>query len=181
MTNTTHLAVLSTSMGDVIEKLLTASVLFLFFNSLVHILYIFLHRMLQMDTLWAQFIRTFLQIVVTVASLVVLVGSNTMTRLLQGFSIGFGYALQQPVVGAMNALYLRSEDKFVDSEVTIGGVTGNVVSAGLFHMKLRESKTGNIVYISNLKLTETVTKHRVPKARSDGPVFLESAPNYRRL
>ena len=157
MTNGTQIEILSSSLGDVIEKLLTASVVFLFFNAVVHILYVFLHRMLQMDMLWAQFIRTLLQVTIAVGSLIILLGKDTVMTLIGGFSIGFGYAFQPVLLGAMNAIYLRSEDKFIGNVVTIAGVTGVVESAGLFHLKLRESKTNNIVYISNLKLTENVS------------------------
>ncbi len=179
MTNSTQLEIFSSSLGDVIEKLLTASVVFLFFNAVVHILYVFLHRMLQMDTLWAQFIRTLLQITIAVCSLIILLGKDTVMTLIGGFSIGFGYAFQPVLLGAMNAIYLRSEDKFINHTVTIAGVTGVVESAGLFHLKIRESKTNNIVYISNLKLTENVSlfKGRGPVALG----FSEDPVSFRKL
>ena len=151
-----ELQIFGSSMGDVVEKLLTAVVVFLVFNAVVHIIYKFLHEMLRMDLLWAQFIRTFLQIVTVVVSLIILLGRQTVMTLVGGFSIGFGYAFQPVLLGAMNAIYLRSEDKFVGSRVTIAGVTGRIEEAGLFHMKLRDD-SNNIVYISNLKLTENVS------------------------
>ena len=157
MTNGTQIEILSSSLGDVIEKLLTASVVFLFFNAVVHMLYVFLHKMLQMDMLWAQFIRTLLQVTIAVGSLIILLGRDTVMTLVGGFSIGFGYAFQPVLLGAMNAIYLRSEDKFIGHTVSIAGVTGVVESAGLFHLKIKESKTNNIVYVSNLKLTENVS------------------------
>ena len=60
------------------------------------------------------------------------------------------------LLGAFNAIYLRSEDKFVGHTATIAGVTGEVKEAGLFHIKIQEA-SGNIVYVSNLKLTENVS------------------------
>lgn len=152
-----ELAIFGPSMGDTIEKVLTASVIFLLFNAIVHMVYMFLHKMLQMDLLWAQMIRTLLQIIIAVVSLIVILGKETVLRLVAGFSIGFGYAFQPVLLGAMNAVYLRSEDKFIGSTIKVAGVTGRVLEAGLFHMKLQEEKTNNTVYISNLKLTENIS------------------------
>lgn len=151
-----QLAIFGSSMGDVVEKLLTASVVFLVFNAVVHIIYVFLHKMLHMDLLWAQIIRSLLQIVIVVASLIILLGKETVMTLVGGFSIGFGYAFQPVLLGAFNAIYLRSEDKFVGHTATIAGVTGEVKEAGLFHIKIQEA-SGNTVYVSNLKLTENVS------------------------
>ena len=152
----TEIAILGSSLGDLIEKLLTAAAVFLLFNAAVHLVYLFLNRMLKVDILWAQFIRTLLQIVIVVCSLIIILGQETVLKLVGGFSIGFGYAFQPVLLGAMNAIYLRSEDRFVGSTITIAGVTGVLEAAGLFHLRLN---TGDkIVYVSNLKLTENISK-----------------------
>ena len=135
--------------------------------------------MLQMDTLWAQFIRTVLQVTITVGSLIILLGKDTVMTLIGGFSIGFGYAFQPCLLGAMNAIYLRGENKFKDHVVSIAGVTGVVEATGLFHMRIRESKTGNIVYISNLKLTENVSLFS--KGRGSDPDFVPDRLAFRKL
>jgi small-conductance mechanosensitive channel len=173
MSSKSELVVFGSSLGDTVEKLLTASVVFLVFNAIVHIIYKFLHKMMRMDLLWAQFIRSFLQIVIVVVSLIILLGRQTVMTLVGGFSIGFGYAFQPVLLGAFNAIYLRSEDKFVGHRAKIAGVSGTVREAGLFHIRM-EDDSGNTVYISNLKLTENVSLLRAPAMRSEN---LEKAPD----
>ncbi len=142
------------SLSDLSEKGLTAIMLFLVLSTAVQLIYIFLSRMLHMDELWSQFIRFGLQFAIFIGCLIIILGKSTVTTLLGGIAIGFGYSLQPVICGALQMIYLRSERNLKNEYIQIGNKSGLVVSAGLFHLKLRQGK--EVYYISNSKLTETV-------------------------
>ena len=75
--------------------------------------------------------------------------------LVGGLSIGFGYSLQPVIMGALQMIYLRSEHHLDGENIKIGSVEGKVLSSGLFHVKIL-GKDGNIYFVSNSKLTETI-------------------------
>ncbi len=145
-----------TSLSEFSEKALTATVIFLVLSTLVQLLYTFTSRMLHMDELYAQLIRTIFQFAILVGCLIIILGQPAVMTLVGGFSIGFGYSLQPAILGALQMIYLRSEHRLNGKRLQIGNVKGIVASSGLFHIKLIQND-GTEIYISNVKLTENIT------------------------
>lgn len=143
------------SLSDLSEKALTASVIFLVLNTLIQLLYIFLHSMLHMDELWSQLIRSFLQFATFIGCLIIILGKAAVMTLVGGLSIGFGYSLQPVIMGALQMIYLRSEHSLDGQYIKLGKLEGRVMSSGLFHLKIKGSD-GGIYFLSNTKLTETI-------------------------
>lgn len=143
------------SLSTIGEQALTAGVIFLVLTTVVHLLYVFLNSMLHMDVLWAQLIRSSLQFAIFIGCLIIILGKTAVMTLVGGLSIGFGYSLQPVIMGALQMIYLRSEHHLDGENIKIGSVEGKVLSSGLFHVKIL-GKDGNIYFVSNSKLTETI-------------------------